>query len=33
MFYDILRMRRRTFDRLVNDLRPYIQGQHTIGDN
>ena len=29
MFYDILRMRRRTFDRLVNDLRPYIQGQHT----
>ena len=29
MFYDILRMRRRTFDRLVNDLRPYIEGQHT----
>ena len=29
MFYDILRMRRRTFDRLVHDLRPYIQGQHT----
>ena len=29
MFYDILRMRRRTFDRLVNDLRPYIQGQPT----
>ena len=29
MFYDILRMRRRTFDRLVNDLRPHIQGQHT----
>ena len=29
MFYDILRMRRRTFDRLVCDLRPYIQGQHT----
>lgn len=29
MFYDILRMRRRTFDRLVQDLRPYIQGQHT----
>ena len=29
MFYDILRMRRRTFDRLVNDLRPFIQGQHT----
>ena len=29
MFYDILRMRRRTFDRLVNDLRPYIQGQET----
>ena len=29
MFYDILRMRRQTFDRLVRDLRPYIQGQHT----
>ena len=29
MFYDILRMRRRTFDRLVNDLRPFIQGQQT----
>ena len=29
MFYDILRMRRRTFDRLVNDLRPHIQGQQT----
>ena len=29
MFYDILRMRRRTFDRLVNDLRPFIQGQST----
>ena len=29
MFYDILRMRRRTFDRLVNDLRPFISGQHT----
>jgi hypothetical protein len=29
MFYDILRMRRRTFDRLVNDLRPFIEGQHT----
>ena len=29
MFYDILRMRRRTFDRLVHDLRPYIAGQHT----
>ena len=29
MFYDILRMRRRTFDRLVNDLRPFIQGQPT----
>ena len=29
MFYDILRMRRRTFDRLVDDLRPFIQGQHT----
>ena len=24
MFYDILRMRRRTFDRLVQDLRPHI---------
>ena len=29
MFYDILRMRRRTFDRLVHDLRPFIQGQDT----
>ena len=29
MFYDILRMRKTTFDRLVNDLRPFIQGQHT----
>ena len=29
MFYDILRMRRRTFDRLVQDLRPFIAGQHT----
>ena len=29
MFYDILRMSRRTFDRLVEDLRPFIQGQHT----
>ena len=29
MFYDILRMTRRTFDRLVHDLRPFIQGQHT----
>ena len=29
MFYDILRMRRRTFDRLIQDLRPFIQGQHT----
>ena len=29
MFYDILRMRRRTFDRLVNDLRPFIHGQQT----
>ena len=29
MFYDILRMRRRTFDKLVHDLRPFIQGQHT----
>lgn len=27
MFYDILRMRRRTFDRLVCNLRPFIQGQ------
>ena len=29
MFYDILIMRRRTFDRIVQDLRPFIQGQHT----
>ena len=29
MFYDILRMRRTTFDRLVHDLRPFIQGQST----
>jgi hypothetical protein len=29
MFYDILRMSRRTFDRLVQDLQPHIQGQHT----
>ena len=29
MFYDILRMSRRTFDRLVQDLRPYIQGQQS----
>lgn len=29
MFYDILRMRRATFERLVNDLRPYIHGQPT----
>ena len=29
MFYDILRMRRVTFDRLVHDLRPHIQGQPT----
>lgn len=29
MFYDILRMRRRTFDRLVDDLHPFIQGQAT----
>ena len=29
MFYDILRMRRTTFDKLVRDLRPFIQGQHT----
>ena len=29
MFFDILRMRRRTFDKLVDGLRPFIQGQHT----
>ena len=29
MFCDILRMRRRTFDRLVDKFRPHIQGQHT----
>ena len=29
MFYDILRMQRRTFHRVVQDLRPFIQGQHT----
>ena len=29
MFYDILRMRRATFDRLVQNLRPFIQGQST----
>ena len=29
MFYDILRMRRRTFDRLVHDLRPFIRVQQT----
>lgn len=29
MFYDILRMRQATFDRLVHDLRPFIQGQST----
>ena len=29
MFYDILRMRRVTFDRLVHDLRLFIQGQAT----
>ena len=29
MFYDILRMRRRTFDRLVHDLCPFMQGQNT----
>lgn len=29
MFYDILRMRMRTFDRLVRDLRPFLQGEHT----
>ena len=29
MFYDILRMRRGTFDKLVRDLRPFIQGQNT----
>lgn len=28
MFYDILRMRRRTFDKLEEDLKPYIQRQH-----
>ena len=29
MFYDILRMRRATFDRLVHNLRPFIQGHST----
>ena len=29
MFYDILRMRRKTFDRLIHVLRPFIEGQHT----
>ena len=29
MFYEILRMSMRTFDRLVQDLRPFIQGQQT----
>ena len=29
MFYDILRMRRTIFDRLVQNLRPFIQGQST----
>ena len=29
MFYDILWMRRRTFDMIVHDLRPFIQGQPT----
>jgi hypothetical protein len=29
MFFDILRMRRQTFDRLVEDLRPHITGQDT----
>jgi hypothetical protein len=29
MFYNILRMWRRTFDRIVEDLRPFIQGQPT----
>ena len=29
MFYDILRMRRATFDRIVHDLRPFLQGQPT----
>jgi hypothetical protein len=29
MFYDILKMRKRTFDRIVHDLRPFIQGQPT----
>ena len=34
MFYDILRMRRRTFDMIVRDIRPFIQGQHThTGEN
>lgn len=31
MFYEILRMRRRTFDRLVHDLRPFIQANTHIG--
>lgn len=29
MFFDILRMRRQIFNKLVNDLKPYIEGQHT----
>ena len=29
IFYDILRIRRKTFDRLVRDLWPFRQGQHT----
>ena len=29
MFFDILRMRRETFDKLVRDLCPFIQGQQT----
>lgn len=29
VFCDILRMRRRTFDMLVHDLWPFIQGQYT----
>ena len=29
MFYDIMRMKRRTFYSLVDDLRPFIEGQQT----
>ena len=32
MFYDILRMRRKTFDRLVNDLRPCRANPRTGGN-